>query len=36
MMLALIAIVCITAISFFGSTNAGSVSSSADSIVGAG
>jgi Flp pilus assembly pilin Flp len=34
MMIALIAFVCITAISFFGSENAGSVNSSADSIVG--
>lgn len=36
MMMALIAIVCVTAISFFGSGNAGSVDSSADSIVTAG
>ncbi len=34
MMVALIAFVCITAISYFGSNNAGSVNSSADSIVG--
>ncbi len=36
MVIALIAFVCITAISFFGSSNAGSVNSSADSIVTAG
>lgn len=36
MMIALIAFVCITAISYFGSSNAGSVSSSANSIVVAG
>ena len=36
MMIALIAFVCITAISYFGSNNAGSVNSSADSIVLAG
>ena len=36
MMVALIAFVCITAISFFGSSNAGSVTSSADSISTAG
>lgn len=36
MMIALIAFVCITAISFFGSENAGSVTTSADSIVNAG
>ena len=34
MMIALIAFVCIVAISYFVSTNAGSVSSSANSIVG--
>ena len=36
MMIALIAFVCITAISYFGSENAGSVNSSANSIVTAG
>jgi Flp pilus assembly pilin Flp len=36
MMVALIAFVCITAISFFGSNNSGSVNSSADSILTAG
>jgi len=36
MMIALIALVCITAISYFGGTNSGSVNDSADSIVNAG
>jgi Flp pilus assembly pilin Flp len=36
MMIALIAFVCITAISFFGSENAGSVNDSASMIVDAG
>lgn len=36
MVVALIAFVCITAISFFGSENGGSVNSSADSILYAG
>ena len=36
MMIALIAFVCITAISYFGSNNAGSVNDSKNSIVSAG
>ena len=36
MMIALIAFVCITAISFFGSENGGSISSSTSSIINAG
>jgi Flp pilus assembly pilin Flp len=36
MMIALIAFVCITAISYFGSNNAGSVNDSSNSIVSAG
>lgn len=36
MMVALIAFVCLTAISFFGSESAGSARNSADSIVNAG
>jgi len=36
MMIALIAFVCIVAVSFFGSSNAGSVTTSADSIANAG
>ena len=36
MLMALIAVVCISAISFFGSTEAGSFTDSADSIVNSG
>ena len=36
MMIALIAVVCITAITYFGSTNAGSVNDSSSRIVTAG
>jgi Flp pilus assembly pilin Flp len=36
MMIALIAFVCITALSYFGSSNSGSVTSSANSIATAG